>query len=271
MTTMQLDDLSLFLFLPANRLDRLEKAAATAADAIIIDLEDAVAIDQKETARAGLGGALDAISTQKTIVVRINGTDTDWYSEDAEAVATLPVAAVMLPKAELADQCEDIARQCRKPLIALIETARGVHNAATIAQSADRMAFGNLDFAADLSLEQDRMALAYARSILAVASRVAGIAAPIDGVTQEFNDLEIVEDDARHSRAMGFGGKLLIHPRQIDAARRAFMPNADEIAWARRIVEAAGAHTGVLTVDGQMVDAPVLKRAKQILAGARTA
>jgi citrate lyase subunit beta/citryl-CoA lyase len=99
-----------------------------------------------------------------------------------------------------------------------------------------------------------------------LASRYAGIAPPIDGVTQEFNDPQVVEDDAAHGRAMGFGGKLLIHPKQIEPARRAFLPSPDEIAWAKRILEAAGSNTGVLTVDGRMVDAPVLKRARQILA-----
>ncbi|ODT22411.1 MAG: hypothetical protein ABS35_14880 [Kaistia sp. SCN 65-12] len=262
---MQLDDLSLFLFTPANRLDRLEKATATDADAVIVDLEDAVAIDQKETARSNLAEALDAAAARKPIILRINATGTEWHARDTMAAAALPVVAVMLPKAESAAQCKEVARRCGKSLVALLETGQGVHNALAIAQSSARLAFGNLDFAADLGLEQDRLALAHHRSCLVLASRVAGIASPIDGVTQEFDDLEVVEDDARHSRAMGFSGKLLIHPRQIGPARHALLPSAAEIEWAGRILAAAGGETGVLTVDGQMVDAPVLRRARQIM------
>lgn len=266
---MRLDDLSLLLFVPANRPDRLDKAAATDADAVIVDLEDAVSFDQKEAARAAMSGAVENAARRKPVVVRINGSDTQWHAGDVAAAAILLVTAVMLPKAESAAQCEAVAQKSGKPVIALVETARGVHNAAEIARSCSRMAFGNLDFAADLGMGQDRMALAHARSTLVLASRVAQIAPPIDGVTQEFTDLSVVEDDSRHSRAMGFGGKLLIHPRQIDAARLAFLPSPAEIAWAQRILAAVGAETGVLTVDGQMVDAPVVKRAQHISARAK--
>lgn len=266
---MQLNDLSLFLFVPANRPDRLDKAAATGADAVIVDLEDAVPVDQKETARTGMLEAIERAAARKPVVIRINGSDTQWHAGDIAAAAGLPVTAVMLPKAECATQCQDVAQKSGKPVIALVETARGIHNADEIARSSGRMAFGNLDFAADLGMGQDRMALAHARSILVLASRVAQIAPPIDGVTQEFTDLAVVEDDARHSRAMGFGGKLLIHPRQIEPALLAFLPAPHEIAWAQRILSAVGAETGVLTVDGQMVDAPVVKRAQHILARAR--
>lgn len=262
---MHLDDMALFLFVPANRLDRLEKAVTTTADAVIVDLEDAVALDQKEAARSGLVKALPAAAARKPIILRINGTGTEWHAQDMMIVTALPVAAVMLPKAESAVQCEEVAHQCRKSLVALLETGQGVHNALAIAQSSARLAFGNLDFAADLGLEQDRLALAHHRSCLVLASRVAGIAPPIDGVTQEFNDLEVIEDDARHGRTMGFSGKLLIHPRQIEPARRAFLPTQAEVEWAERVLETAGSETGVLTFDGQMIDAPVLKRARQIV------
>lgn len=266
---MHLDDLSFLLFVPASRPDRLDKAAATGADAVIVDLEDAVSVDQKESARAGMIEAINRAAAKKPIVVRINGTDTQWHAGDLATVANLPVAAVMLPKAETAAQCGSVAKTSGKPVIALVETARGVHNADEIARSCGRLAFGNLDFSADLGIGQDRLALAHARSTLVLASRIAGIAPPIDGVTQEFTDLAVVEDDSRHSRAMGFGGKLLIHPRQIEPALLAFLPSPHEIAWAQRILSAVGTETGVLTVDGQMVDAPVVKRAQHILARAK--
>ncbi|MBX3582263.1 MAG: CoA ester lyase [Rhizobiaceae bacterium] len=266
---MPLDNLSLFLFLPANRLDRLDKAAATSADAVILDLEDAVAADQKAQARSGLLNALDRAAALKPIVLRINGADTDWHAEDVAMASKLPLAAVMLPKAESAAICQQVINGCGKPLVALVETAKGIVNTNEIAHASSRLAFGNLDFAADVGIGQDRLALAHARSILVLASRNAGIAQPVDGVTQQFDDPEVVEDEARHSRAMGFGGKLLIHPRQIDPARRAFLPSADEIAWAQRVLATAGSNAGVLTVDGNMVDAPVVKRAHEILARSR--
>ena len=260
-----LDDLSLLLFLPANRLDRLEKAVATTADAVVLDLEDAVAVDQKRQALDSLSAALDQATTRKPIVLRVNGVNTEWHAQDVAVAATLPVEAVMLPKAESAATCEQVLQVSGKPIIALVETALGVLNASEIAGVASRLAFGNLDYAADIGVGQDRLALAHARSVLVVASRGAGIASPIDGVTQEFNDLRVIEDDARHSRSMGFGGKLLIHPKQIEPARLAFRPSSEEIAWAERILGAAGAETGVLTLDGSMIDAPVLKRAREII------
>ncbi|MBL8580314.1 MAG: CoA ester lyase [Mesorhizobium sp.] len=262
---MQLDDLSLLLFLPANRLDRLEKAVSTTADAVVLDLEDAVAVDQKKQARDGLIGALNAAAALKPIVLRINGADTNWHADDVAVATGLPVAAVMLPKAESAATCADVRQACGKPIIALIETAKGVLNANEIANASNRLAFGNLDFAADIGIGQDRLALAHARSVLVLASRGAGTASPIDGVTQEFNDLQVVEDDARHSRSMGFAGKLLIHPKQIEPTRLAFRPGPEEIAWAEKILTAAGSETGVLTMDGSMIDAPVLKRAREIM------
>jgi citrate lyase subunit beta / citryl-CoA lyase len=264
--TMQLDDLSLFLFLPANRLDRLDRAVSTAADAVVLDLEDAVAIYQKARTRASLSGALDQVAARKPVVIRVNGTETEWHADDVAAVADLPVVAVMLPKAESAAACEKVLQRCGKPLVALVETAKGVLNANEIANSSSRLAFGNLDFAADVGIGQDRLALAHARSALVLASRNAAIAQPIDGVTQDFNDFRVVEEDARHSRSMGFGGKLLIHPKQIEPTRRAFLPNSEEISWAKKILTRAGSNTGALTIDGSMVDAPVLKRARDILA-----
>lgn len=154
---MHLDDLSFLLFVPASRPDRLDKAAATGADAVIVDLEDAVSVDQKESARAGMIEAINRAAAKKPIVVRINGTDTQWHAGDLATVANLPVAAVMLPKAETAAQCGSVAKTSGKPVIALVETARGVHNADEIARSCGRLAFGNLDFSADLGIGQDRL------------------------------------------------------------------------------------------------------------------
>lgn len=262
----ELESLSLFLFLPADRLDRLGKAVASDADAVILDLEDAVAPDRKDAARHGLAGALDEAARAKPIIVRVNAAGTQWHRDDLAAVAGLPLAGIMLPKAECPHQCETVRMEMGKPVLALVESALGVHEALSIARSADRIAFGNLDFSADVSAEPHPDALAYARSALVIASRVAGIPSPVDGVTKAFDDPGEVERDTGLARRMGFSGKLLIHPSQIAPARKAFLPSQNEIDWAKRVVEATKEEGGVVTLDGQMIDAPVVKRARQILA-----
>jgi citrate lyase subunit beta/citryl-CoA lyase len=242
------------LFVPADRPERFAKAAASGADAIIIDLEDAVAPAAKAHARA----ALAQLPTGVEIWVRINAAGTFWHEADVAALAGLPIAGAMLAKAENPAALQAIG----VPVIALIETARGIAAARKIASAAVRLAFGSIDYAADLGMAHTREALASARAELVLASRLAGIAAPLDGVTATID--EGVEEDARHAAALGFAGKLCIHPRQITAARAGFAPSAADIAWAQRII-AAGAG-GAVAVDGAMVDAPVRLRAEQILA-----
>jgi citrate lyase subunit beta/citryl-CoA lyase len=145
--------------------------------------------------------------------------------------------------------------------MALIESARGLVAARAIALASARLAFGSIDFAADLGCAHGREALLAARLELVIASRLAGIAPPIDGVTDAVRDPDQVRADATHAAALGFGGKLLIHPAQIAPARAGFQPNAEEIAWAERVLAAGD---GAVTVDGALVDAPVRIRAKQI-------
>jgi citrate lyase subunit beta/citryl-CoA lyase len=132
-----------------------------------------------------------------------------------------------------------------------------------------RLAFGSIDFCADLGIGHTRQALLAARSEIVLASRLAGLFAPIDGVTTAIDNTELIEDDARYARELGFRGKLCIHPRQLMPARRGFSPSADEISWAQRIL-AAGPH-GAISVDGKMVDAPVRAQAQRILAFAAVA
>lgn len=251
------------LFVPASRPDRFAKAAASGADAVILDLEDAVGADDKDAARA----SLDTGFTDLPVIVRINAKGTPWHEADVATVAGLPVAAVILPKAEDVLTCDEIATITGKPVIALIESARGLANARAIAAAPGvvRLAFGSIDFCADLGCEHLRDVLLPARTELVLASRLAGIAAPIDGVTVQLDDARLTQEDAAHARALGMTGKLCIHPRQVGLVRDAFTPTPSEVDWAHRVLAAGD---GAVAVDGAMVDEPVRIRARMILSHA---
>lgn len=256
---------SLFLFVPADRPERFAKAAAAGADAIIVDLEDAVTPAAKDNARAALGAALSGLDRTVPIFIRINGVGTPWHAADLAMVASLPVDGIVLPKAESAAELQATRSQAPgKTLIALVETAKGLSVAEDIAPASDRIAFGSVDFAADLGCAHVREALLFARSRLVMAARLAGAPQPIDGVTLSIKDESEVENDARYAVELGFGGKLLIHPAQIAPARRGFAPTEQDIAWAETIV-AGSADGAARAIDGIMVDAPVLARAHHIL------
>jgi citrate lyase subunit beta/citryl-CoA lyase len=250
------------LFVPADRPERFAKAAASGAEAIIIDLEDAVAPAAKSAARDALR-APGALPDFPSVFIRVNAIGTPWHDADMAALTGLRIAGVMLPKAE---SSQDIAR-LRLPVIALIETASGLAAARAIAAAgAAQIAFGSVDYAADLGLAHEREPLLCARAELVLASRLAGLHPPLDGVTLSIDDEASIEDDARSARALGFGGKLCIHPRQLAPIRRGFAPSPAEIAWAQRILAASAA--GAVAVDGAMVDPPVRRRAEQILRAA---
>lgn len=248
------------LFVPADRPERFEKAARSGADAVILDLEDAVAADAKEAARA----ALRRDFTDLPVIVRINAAGTGGHEADLAAVAALRPAAVMLPKAEDAGLVEALAARLSCPVIALIESARGLAQARQIAaaRGVARLAFGSVDFCVDLGCAHRPDVLAPARFELVLASRLAGRAAPFDGVTVRLDDISETADDAEQARDMGMGGKLCIHPKQIAAVQRAFAPGAAEIDWARRVLAAGD---GVIQLDGAMVDEPVRIKARAVL------
>jgi citrate lyase subunit beta / citryl-CoA lyase len=247
------------LFVPANRPERFVKAAASGADAIILDLEDAVAPDQKNFARSKLETAF----TTLPVFVRINAATTTWHEADLAAVATLNVAGIILPKAEMGKSLDNVALRPH-PVFALIETARGMAEARSIASTTGvaRMVFGSLDYCAELGLAHERECLLAARSELVLASRCAGIEAPIDGVTTSTDDSELVADDARYARKLGFTGKLAIHPLQVGPIADGFRPLPADVEWATRILESGD---GVALVGNTMVDEPVRIRARQIL------
>jgi citrate lyase subunit beta/citryl-CoA lyase len=259
-----------YLFVPADRPERYAKAFACRPDAVIIDLEDAVAPAAKDDAREALRKWLAASSS--SVVVRVNAFDTDWFGDDVALCAHAAVAGVMLPKAERAG---DLARLSRsvpgRRLLPIVETARGLDAARELAgaPAVERLVFGSVDFKLDLSIDGDVDELLAFRSSLVLASRLGGCDSPVDGVCTSIDDARLLESETEHARRLGFGAKLCIHPRQVAIVNRAFTPSAEAIAWARRVVDAvAQAGKGAVAVDGKMVDRPVVLRAERILAQA---
>lgn len=252
------------LFVPGDKPERFDKAVASGADLVIVDLEDAVDASRKEAARTAVSTWLTA---KRSVLVRVNAVDTQWHLQDLEVAGLPGVCGVVLPKSESAKAIDHVAQRLPGlPIWPLIETARGVHAAADVAGGAQvkRLLFGSVDLQLDLGVESDAE-LDVWRSSVVLASRVAGIAAPIDGVTTAIEDMEQLSSDAARARRMGFGGKLCIHPKQLVAVRTAFGPTPKEIAWARRVLEATSGQDSAVRVDGVMVDRPVIERARRLL------
>lgn len=254
------------LFVPGDRPDRFDKAVASGADLVVVDLEDAVAAPDKERAR---DAAAAWLARGNRAIVRVNAPETPWSAGDLD-MAARHGSPVMVPKSEdpavLAQLAARTAGRCK--VIALIETALGVENALQVCAvpGVVRAAFGNVDLSTQLgTAPDDHTALAYARSRLVVASAAAGIAAPIDGVTTAVRDLGVLAADVDHARRLGFTGKLCIHPAQIPGVVRGFSLSPEEVRWAHTVL---GGGDSVTTVAGKMVDKPVLLRARRILAAA---
>lgn len=258
-----------YLFVPGNRPDRFAKAFAAGADAVIIDLEDAVAPDQKEAARTALAAwCAEGHGQRAQLVVRINDDASAWFDADLALLRTLGPCTVMLPKAESRQQLERLA--ARVPdvgVIALVESAAGLLDVDAIASSAcvKRLAFGTLDYALDLGLTDDPRGLLYPASRIALAARVAGLPSPIAGITPAFDDDAALRSDFDLARSCGFGAKMCIHPRQVGTIHAMLAPTPEQVDWARRVLAAARPGSGAVQVDGKMVDRPVLLKASAIL------
>ena len=257
------------LFVPGSRPERFPKAAASGADAVILDLEDAVAPASKDGARKAVAeraGSLDC-----PVIVRINAVGTPWFEADVEAVRALPIAAVMLPKAEGAADLADLGRKLQRQLavIALIETAAGLERLSETLGAPNILcaAFGSIDFALDIGCAHGRIALLGARSEIVWRSRAARKPAPLDGVTSRVDVPLAAHRDARHAAALGFGGKLAIHPAQVEPIRKAFQPLPSTVDWAESVL-AASTSGEATRVDGEMIDGPVVERARRILSRA---
>ncbi|MFC5501052.1 HpcH/HpaI aldolase/citrate lyase family protein [Lysinimonas soli] len=258
------------LFCPADRPERFAKAAA-AADAVILDLEDGVAREAKDRARAAVvASSLDPART----IVRINPSSSGLWESDLAALAETPYRTVMLPKAESAGEAERLAGF---EVIALCESPRGVRNADELAASPNVVAlsWGAEDLVAALGGTSSRFASGeyrqyahYARSRVLIAAASEGKAA-FDTVHLDIADQAGLRAEADDARASGFAGAMCIHPSQVELIRAAFRPSADEVAWARGVLSAAAAASGgVFVFEGRMVDEPLLRQARQLIARA---
>jgi citrate lyase subunit beta/citryl-CoA lyase len=255
-----------YLYVPGNRPDRFDKACAAGADAVILDLEDAVPAAEKVAARSAIAAWL---SPARAVLIRVNAVDTEWFDADLAACDAPGVIGVVLPKAEKnSDAMVSLCRQRSIALLPIIETAAGMAQATAVAASpcVQRLMFGTIDFQLELGIDGDGDELVAFRSQLVLASRLAGIQAPVDGPCTSWDDADLVATDARRARKLGFGGKLCIHPKQVASVNAAFSPSELEVAWARKVVDAAkGSGGAAVAVDGKMIDRPVILRAERTL------
>jgi len=261
-----------YLFVPGDRPERFDKALATGAHAVILDLEDAVAPGRKVQAREAVAGWMKTASVR--VFVRINPEGTPWHADDCRLVlGSGKLAGVMVPKAEAPASLARLARHLGDglELIPLVETVAGHFQAADLAgvPRVSRLAFGSFDFMSDSGIQSDGEELDAVRTNLVLVSRHAGLLAPIDGVSLAIDDAEQLERDVRRSRRFGMGAKLCIHPKQVAVVHAGFAPKPQEIEWARRVLDAlAGGPLGAIAVDGKLVDRPIALRAEAILAEA---
>jgi citrate lyase subunit beta / citryl-CoA lyase len=257
-----------YLFVPGNRPDRFAKACAAGADAVVVDLEDSVAAGDKMAARAAVAAWL---TPAQPVLVRINVANSEWFRDDLKLGGKPGISGVLLPKAESIEDIHIVAGHfgADVPILPQIETAQGFWNALAMARAGgvQRLLFGSIDFQLDLGMAAQEEELLFFRSQIVLVSRLAGIQSPVDGVTTDINSAERVRADTLRAKRMGFGGKMCIHPKQVPVVNECFAPTPEEEAWARRVVEAsAAAHGGASSVDGKMVDRPVLALAEKILA-----
>jgi (S)-citramalyl-CoA lyase len=260
------------LFVPATRPERFSKALAAGADAVIIDLEDAVEPNAKDGARQRVADFAGA-HRQVAFYVRVNAHGTPWFDADLAMCASHDnIHSVLLPKAESAAQIAPLV-QAGKSVLPIVESAKGVLALAELAAAhgVERLSFGSLDLMLDTGTAPDTkgagLLLDHIRCEILLHSAAYGLAAPIDGVYPNFSDTAGLAGLAAQVRDMGFGGMLCIHPAQVATIHEAFAPTAAQIDWARRVVAMADS-TGsfAFQMDGKMVDAPVIERARQTIA-----
>jgi citrate lyase beta subunit len=268
------------LFVPGDSPRKLEKAAQLDVDCVILDLEDAVAVSQKEVARAMVATAvLTHTSPASERLIRINASHTPFFAADLAAVANLPIDGIVIPKVETADPFHYAAQMTKLPLFAIIETALGIMNLKEIAQAAPQLVgllFGAEDLTADLGAapSPDKRELFYARSAVVTAAAAYGLQA-IDTVYTDLHNFDGLATEAQSARQMGYTGKMAVHPHQVSTIQQIFSPTEAEIAQAQAIITAYQAHLvtgeGVFVWNGRMVDKPIVRAAEQVLARARSA
>ncbi len=276
-----------FMFTPANHPRRVEKVFQIGADAVILDLEDAVAVAEKVGARDDVVAAFSGSQRDCLHYVRINSVETEFWRDDIQATVGSWLDGIVVPKVESAVALLEVERAIAEAedkagleagcldILPIIETAKGVEAAAEIATAGSRVrrfAFGGGDYTLDLDYEwsADEDVLAYARARLSHASRLGGLLPPIDTVVLQINDDARFTASAQRGRKFGFGGKLCIHPSQVPLTNAIFSPSAEEIAHATAVVaafEAAEASgSASIQLDGYFIDYPIVYKSQRILA-----
>jgi citrate lyase subunit beta/citryl-CoA lyase len=276
------------LFCPANEPRKVARLSGSGADAVVLDLEDAVADSQKVAARTS---AREALPTLRGVVrcVRVNAFETGLTAGDVAAVVCPDLDAIVLPKAETLQDVRRLDRMIAKAeekngvahgsvrVIAIVETCAGVAEAAEIAASGRRLltlVFGSGDLGADLGLSTMRgnltAALAYGRAKIVYDARAAGLPAPLDGPFLMVRDQVALEADCNTSRSLGHRGRVCIHPDQVPVVNRVFGPDPDEVVFARKVIDAFAkaerSGSASITVDGVFVDYPIVYKAERIVA-----
>ena len=261
-----------FLFAPGSEERKLVRALESGADAVVADLEDAVASEEKATARDVATRVLADVETESLRLLRVNGVGTEWHDADLTAVSRRGLDGIVVPKATGA-AIRAVGDSVDTPIVAIVETARGLREAFEIAshEQVAVLLLGAVDLGLDLGLEQrdDGQEILFARSSLVVDSAAAGLRAPVDRVWVDVRDLEGLARDCAVARSLGVRGKALVHPDQIAPTHEAFAPTASELRRAREIVaaydRAIGQGLGAVALDGDMIDAPVAERARELL------
>ncbi len=269
------------LFVPGHQPERFEKACRAGADAVILDLEDAVAAVDKPAARAAVARWLatrSATAGGPAVALRINAEHSGHFEADLALCGLPGITAVVPAKAERAASLQAIAAAAPQvALWPLIESAAGfaARDVLAAVPGVCRLLFGSIDFRLDLGIPGEGDALLHFRSQLVLSSRLAGLQAPVDGVSPRLDDEAALVADAARACRLGFGGKLCIHPRQVGAVNEAFLPGAVQIDWAVRVLAAVdagvagtGAAPGAFALHGEMIDRPVLLRAQAVRAAA---
>jgi citrate lyase subunit beta/citryl-CoA lyase len=280
------------LFVPGGHPRRIEKAPSAGADTLVLDLEDSVAPDEKDRARELVAAALrEGKAGDAEAAVRVNAPDTAHFAADLEAAVLAGAEAIMLPKAQGAEVLAEVDARidelesergpgARVRLLALVETPAGVVRLGSLADAAgriDALCFGHADFAREMGLAEadaSRGVILHARCALAIAARAAGVSA-IDCVFLDVRDERAFREDVARGMSLGFEGKLCIHPTQVRIANEVYTPTAERVDYARRVVEgwerALADGSGVFSLDGRMIDAPLVAIERRVLERARRA
>ena len=260
------------LFAPGSDERKLRRALKTGADAVIADLEDAVAPARKDEARVLVARVFGDEGSAAAAMVRVNGTDSPHFERDLELVQKLPLQAIVLPNAT--PESVDALGPDGPPVIAIVETAQGLRLAYETAlhPRVEALVLGAVDLGLELGLESrpDGQEVLFARSKLVMDSAAAGIRGPFDLVHVDVRDEEGLEAESRLARSLGFRGKVCIHPAQVDIVNAVFAPGEDELTRARQIVESytqgIAEGRGAVALDGEMIDLPVFERARLLIA-----